>query len=579
MEELKLYLNLTHRVGGGNLALFEQQQDLAHQCGLKCTMIVGYDGLQNPDVIQRVKDYGAEYKEETGMLLSITDTTKSFAEGNYTFWLFTLEEKKRIINESMHRFQAVFGYFPQLLTCYYLDAPTVNYIKQNYPEVEAVVATCFEEGTKMLRGSNYTYYLFSEGGPWNPWIPSRENSQCPARDKDDDAGVVAFPHLSRDMVASIEDRNDYFASHPMNMTRGWVYEGKNWSYMYNFLDMAVRQSIYNDGYAYCNVYVDPKWIAKSGGHDDEVRLDIYRDCLGYLAKLKAKGYLQDMGMLEFARWYRQNRGYNKPDISLWQDIIFGSEKQAFWYIDAWMRATVDPNQGGAVVDLRPYVSRLHRPVGADTEILYDGSYPYILHAQYRGGWPCFMDTKSMFTGAITCRGRTVLLNHQRTQCDFRKEGGDYLAIMNPVELDFGDLTAACMTKVVFRGAGAIEMQRTIACAVPDCEFEVLDFLNGTCGTTEYPTDMRNVILGYIGAQGDNQLKFAYTGRSVEVPEVDQVYACVPDAGTRIVLSPGRKPAAGLVRDGIVTGPMYTLGIRNKVKAGEVSRTCLTISAM
>jgi len=313
--------------------------------------------------------------------------------------------------------------------------------------------------------------------------------------------------------------------------------------------------------------VDPKWIAKSGGHDDEVRLDIYRDCLGYLAKLKAKGYLQDMGMLEFARWYRQNRGYNKPDISLWQDIIFGSEKQAFWYIDAWMRATVDPNQGGAVVDLRPYVSRLHRPVGADTEILYDGSYPYILHAQYRGGWPCFMDTKSMFTGAITCRGRTVLLNHQRTQCDFRKEGGDYLAIMNPVELDFGDLTAACMTKVVFRGAGAIEMQRTIACAVPDCEFEVLDFLNGTCGTTEYPTDMRSVILGYAGAQGENRLKFAYTGRSIEVPEVDQVYACVPDAGTRIVLSPGRKPAAGLVRDGIVTGPMYTLGIRNKVKAG------------
>jgi len=35
----------------------------------------------------------------------------------------------------------------------------------------------------------------------------------------------------------------------------------------------------------------------------------------------------------------------------------------------------------------------------------------------------------------------------------------------------------------------------------------------------------------------------------------------------------------VIRDGLVTGPMYTLGIQKTIKVGEVSETCLAITKM
>jgi hypothetical protein len=361
--------------------------------------------------------------------------------------------------------------------------------------------------------------------------------------------------------------------------------------MYNFFDMAVLQSRYNDGYAYCNMYVDPKWVTKAGAHDDDIRLEIYEDCLKHLAGLKSKGYLFDVGVLEFARWFRANRQVGKPEVSLWQAMIFGSGKQAFWYIDGYMRALVDPNQGGAITDLRPYAGRLERDVGADSGILFDGSYPYILHTQYRGGWPCFMSTRSMFTAALSYKGKTVFVHEVRTKCRHLKDGDRHIVEMDPVELSFDDVSVSLATKVIFEGSGLIRIQRKILSIsdkpVPDkgAEMELLDFLNGTCGTTEYPTDLRNVKLVCCGMEGDLELDFTYSGKQLEQKNSSCVYALVPDLETRISLYAKAADTAdaadvtGIICDGLVTGPMYTLGIRRTIKAGEVSETCLAITKM
>lgn len=37
----------------------------------------------------------------------------------------------------------------------------------------------------MFAGCSYTWYLFSEGGPWTAYYPSKSNSLCPAKDKDE----------------------------------------------------------------------------------------------------------------------------------------------------------------------------------------------------------------------------------------------------------------------------------------------------------------------------------------------------------------------------------------------------------
>ena len=61
-----------------------------------------------------------------------------------------------------------------------------------------------------------------------------------------------------------------------------------------------------------------------------------------------------MTMAEFADYYRQKKTYTEPECALWRDILYGSDKQLFWYCDPFMRACVNMDQGGAIVDLRPY---------------------------------------------------------------------------------------------------------------------------------------------------------------------------------------------------------------------------------
>ena len=39
--------------------------------------------------------------------------------------------------------------------------------------------------------------------------------------------------------------------------------------------------------------------------------------------------------------------YNEPECAPWRDILYGSDKQLFWYCDPYMRACVNMDQGGA----------------------------------------------------------------------------------------------------------------------------------------------------------------------------------------------------------------------------------------
>ena len=54
-----------------------------------------------------------------------------------------------------------------------------------------------------------------------------------------------------------------------------------------------------------------------------------------------------MTMAEFADYYRQKKTYTEPECALWRDILYGSNKQLFWYCDPFMRAGVNMDQGGA----------------------------------------------------------------------------------------------------------------------------------------------------------------------------------------------------------------------------------------
>ena len=81
-----------------------------------------------------------------------------------------------------------------------MDADLTNYIKATYPTVKCAVATCWEEGPKAYHTCNNSWYTFMDGGPWAPWIPSKQNTHAPAANEAEDSGVVAIPHLSLSLI-------------------------------------------------------------------------------------------------------------------------------------------------------------------------------------------------------------------------------------------------------------------------------------------------------------------------------------------------------------------------------------------
>ena len=76
----------------------------------------------------------------------------------------------------------------------------------------------------------------------------------------------------------------------------------------------------------------------------DLLLKSYSDGCKYYGDLKKEGKLVDMTMSEFADHYRKKKGitdekrYTEPECALWRDILYGSDKQLFWYCDPFMRA-------------------------------------------------------------------------------------------------------------------------------------------------------------------------------------------------------------------------------------------------
>jgi len=108
------------------------------------------------------------YGDEIGSTflgLQCAQFREKFASKELAIWLFSMEDKRRIVDEVFGKFEDVFGFLPTSTGSYYMDAELVNYIKERYPMVKVAVATCWEEGPKAYHNANNSWYTLLDGGP------------------------------------------------------------------------------------------------------------------------------------------------------------------------------------------------------------------------------------------------------------------------------------------------------------------------------------------------------------------------------------------------------------------------------
>src|ERR1041384_4636757 len=294
-----------------SLDIFRTQQRMAHENGLRTTIQMTYASLFNAEAVAIAKEHHEQYADEIGSTflgIQCREFREKFKSKELAIWLFSMDDKRKIVDEVFGKFQEVFGFYPTSTGSYYMDAELVNYIKEQYPMVKAAIATCWEEGPKAYWNANNSWCTLLDGGPWNPWIPSKRNIHCPASDADDDIGIVAIPHLSRDLMAVFDGPGSYYGTHPQNILRGMVYEDQELPYFKNIVDQYRSMVKYNRGYSYNMMFVGPGWMSKTGrweaGYD--LLLKSYQDGMAYYGELKRQGQLQDLTMTEFSYAYRQN---------------------------------------------------------------------------------------------------------------------------------------------------------------------------------------------------------------------------------------------------------------------------------
>lgn len=573
-RKLKMILNLVHRADLTEAYRF--QQKCAHELNLKTTVYITSNYLDNQKVIDMVKEDQNRYGDEVGVWITPLDNMPGTK-----VWLLSEEDKWKTVKYSIDKYKEVFGCVPKSVSNYVLDSHLIRMIKEYCPEVTLCVTGCFEEGVKVFHGCNNSWYLFSEGMSWNPWYPSKTQSLRPAENEEDWAGVVAVPHLSRDLVMAYEGRNDFFASHPANVQRGLANEGMIHEYDYNLVDQYRMQEDFNDGFSYYQMHVSSPWLHHNPNiiDSDEITRALYRETLEYMAKLRDEGEVKDMYMSEFAEYYKRTIPIGKADVAVGKDLLYGSGKHYFWITNPGYRVLIDTFQGGSIGDLRPYAGKYESFTGTDSESLVMNSYPYIIQSQYRTGVKHHSRDGSRTTAFVKHN------DEERDLCMYPSKVGEVRRDGDAVELELTPITIRftdgfylkLQTCYTFLQNGEIIVTRKILeKSEENGEIQLTEYVKGCYGFTEYPENMKGIKLSADDVQ---VLDYTYGDRSIVIKGGTKLGVSIPQITTEVIFgSLSMKPDYTEIADGTLFSPFYTMKLHYTMTDGEV-KSCLAIRKM
>lgn len=575
-----MYCNIIHRTGNANgLESLKFQQDCAHSFGFKTTLLIPLASMESKEVVDYYKSQAEQYGDEIGIHFHhiSSDLYKNEFHNNekeVAVYLKPFEERRKIISFIFEKFYELFGYYPVSIGGYYFDSKTLMFIKDKYPTVKIAIASCFEEGVKMFAGCLHGWYVFSEGGPWGAYYPSKENSLCPAKNKDDAIDIIAVPHLNRDMLMSYIGRDDWFSSHTANMQRGKVNKGKKCKYLYDFFDEWLTQDNYNDS-VYYNFFVGSGWLNEGRNFEEtsEDSKDLYRQSLAYCKEKQDDGKVNVLTMAEYAEKHAEIFKIGRGDSNLWHDLLCGSKRDIFWYADSFWRVALDPNAGASLVDLRPYAGRLEQDLGPNSKDMWNGSYPFALSETHRNAFA---------SSTIGCEDGGIGFYNSRTNIkNVIKKDSLTIVELGTFEFCISGNKIVILPTFIFNPDGSIIMKKKIVSAVKtDIEYAIKETVKGTFGKTEYPEDLAETKLVLIKNDETLQnLNYEYKNRTVSAKNVKYVFAEIPMLNSILEFTCNSSNCKGEIHEGSMFDPYYYLSLTQFLKVGEESEICLRIKRL
>lgn len=96
-----------------SLDIFKFQQETAHKNGLKVTIHMTYASLFNEEAIRIAKEDHEKYGDEIALSLlglPCEQFREKYKTKDFCIWMFSLEDKKSIVDDVFGKFYDIFGF-------------------------------------------------------------------------------------------------------------------------------------------------------------------------------------------------------------------------------------------------------------------------------------------------------------------------------------------------------------------------------------------------------------------------------------------------------------------------------------
>lgn len=272
------------------------QYNLVKEVGFAATWLLQYDALTDPGVASTTKSFSPN--QEIGLFLEVSPdlakearviypTQVAWANPHALFLSGYLQsERRKLIDALFLKFKKTFGYLPRSVGAWWIDSYSLNYMKQRYGVIAAVIVA--DQKTT----DNYGVW----GQWWGvPYFPSKANILIPASDASHQMEVVIIQWAQRDLSLAYGEGPEY-SNHSLQ-ANDYTSLGKNTDYFNGLIG----------NYLDCGNEIGQVTVGLETGIEGATYLTEYKNQLFALSKIQG---LKDVKMSDFAEgflvYYSQN---------------------------------------------------------------------------------------------------------------------------------------------------------------------------------------------------------------------------------------------------------------------------------
>ncbi|HLN56301.1 MAG TPA: hypothetical protein VK207_09925 [Bacteroidales bacterium] len=311
-----------------------EQVKIMRQYKLKGTFLLQYDALMDPRYQQLMKslprdtfEIGAWWEipqplvENAGMKWRGRYPWDWHANVGFTTG-YTPEEREKLADVYMNDFKKIFGYYPESVGCWFIDAHSLDYLYDNY-NIKASCMCRDQIGT-----DGYTIW----GGYWNQaYFPSRINSYMPAQTEEKQLPVPVFRMLGSDPVRQYDKGTPPGEQGVITLEPVYRYGGGDSTWVHWFFREFVNGESLEFNYVQAGQENSFTWNRMAKGYKIQMPL---------IAKLRDENRVTVETLGESGKWFTEKfRTTPATSMTVSRDLDTGNMKTA-WFNSRFYRANL-----------------------------------------------------------------------------------------------------------------------------------------------------------------------------------------------------------------------------------------------